>query len=760
MDKTNTYHIRPYARLLTMLGDQLISNERVALVELVKNSYDADASWVKISFNDFDTVYDEQGKLCKIEKKETSSISIEDDGCGMTHDVIEKHWLNPATPEKKNKKKVEGITPKGRILQGEKGIGRFAIFKLGKKIKIITRPQKPNDSLESVIQYDFSRFDEDFSDEQGRNLMLDELSVEVSERSPEFFIDRNLPWGVISHWAEPHGTLVEISDIRGEWNLQQIDAIAHDLSYMQTFFDQEDEGKLIAASASNGFEIKIYVNDKPLPTNDFRASLGNLIDSSAVFKITNGYFDAEKMLYSFELNGAKQSVELRDSRITGYKVFREYFGEKGEKLKKGLHCGPFEYEFYVFDFAAKPDTKYYLNIQQKKTIKDHRVYLYRDGIRVYPYGDKRDDWLQIDMLRGTVSAGMYLSNDQLVGCVRITQKANPQLRDKTNREGLINCTAFSDFVILIQLFLMFVRNEFYGKMYRDLIKQKNISDAVRQKRVTSTFDELQDIIKDNKKAVDALSRARIAYTHEIAFLRKRAETTEQLAGVGLSVETASHDIIAFMSKVSNSIEGLIFDLTDGKDIDRIKLLKELKTMQEMLRFVESHLRDIQILFKSSKQRVRQLVVKDYLDKVAYIYRRILQKEAIDLNIVCLGSSLIAKTTDAVLLQTLINLFDNSIYWLQPMDIPNKTIDVFLDGDNAQMVFSDNGPGVRDDDAPYIFEPFYSGKGENGRGLGLYIARQLLDRHGYTIDLVAPGTPEEKRLSGANFLISFAPKRED
>ena len=167
MDKTNTYHIRPYARLLTMLGDQLISNERVALVELVKNSYDADASWVKISFNDFDVVYDENNNLRKIEKKDTSSITIEDDGCGMTHDVIEKHWLNPATPEKKNKKKREGITPKGRILQGEKGIGRFAILKLGKKITITTRPQKPNDSLESVIQYDFSRFDEDFSDSFG-----------------------------------------------------------------------------------------------------------------------------------------------------------------------------------------------------------------------------------------------------------------------------------------------------------------------------------------------------------------------------------------------------------------------------------------------------------------------------------------------------------------------------------------------------------------------------------------------------------------
>lgn len=758
MDKTNTYHIRPYARLLTMLGDQLISNERVALVELVKNSYDADASWVKISFNGFDADFDEENNLLRLEKKVTSSITIEDDGCGMTHDVIEKHWLNPATPEKKNKKKTEGITPKGRIIQGEKGIGRFAILKLGKRITITTRPQEPNDSLESVIRYDFSRFDEDFSDDQGRNLMLDELSVEVNERFPEHFVERNLPWGVVSRWAEAYGTLIEISDVKGEWNLQQIKAISHDLFYMQSIFDQKDEGELFIAAKSNSFDVKIFVNGIQLNENELQRGLNELIECNAVFKITDGLFDADSMKYLFKINGTNQSVDLRDDRITGYKIFRDYFGKDGGNLKKGLHCGPFRFEFYVFDFAAKPKTKYYLSSSEKETIRDHRVYLYRDGIRVYPYGDKQDDWLQIDILRGTVSAGMFLSNDQLVGCVRITQRDNPQLRDKTNREGLINCIASSDFVVLIQLFLLFVRNEFYRKTYRDLIKQQNISDTVRQKKVTNTFDKLQDLIKDNKPAVAALSQAKIAYKQEVAFMQKRVETTEQLAGVGLSVETTSHDIMAFLRKASNNIDGLVFDISNKNDINRESLLKELQSIQETLHFIENQLKGIQILFKSSKQRVRQLVVKEYLDKVSYIYRRTLQKEHIKIKTVITGQPLVAKTTDAVLLQTLINLFDNSIYWMQPMDDSSKTIEVLLDGNNGTMVFSDNGPGVREDDAPYIFEPFYSGKGEDGRGLGLYIARQLLDRHGYSIDLI--DTSANKRLSGANFVISFKEQQKE
>ncbi len=69
-----------------------------------------------------------------------------------------------------------------------------------------------------------------------------------------------------------------------------------------------------------------------------------------------------------------------------------------------------------------------------------------------------------------------------------------------------------------------------------------------------------------------------------------------------------------------------------------------------------------------------------------------------------------------------------------------------------MIFSDNGPGIMKDDAPYVFEPFYSGKGEEGRGLGLYIARQLLERNDYAIDLA--DMKSDRLLPGANFVISF------
>ena len=761
MNEVKKYPIRPYARLLTMLGDQLISDERVALVELVKNSYDADASWVKISFNNFVATYKEDGELAELKKTESSTIAIEEDGCGMTRDVIVKHWLNPATPEKKNRKGQNPTTPKGRILQGEKGIGRFAILKLGKKIRITTRSDKEDNSIESVIDYDFSKYDEDFSDGNGNNLMLDELNVQVSERTPMHFLERMIPWGVETLWVKPNGTLIEISDLNGEWNAEQVKKISYDLTCMQSIFDKDGNGQLFIdpAQKQNEFNVKIFINDEELKGKSPYDILTSLLENNAVLKITGGIFDSKKLKYEFSLNGNKQFVSLEDSRISGYKIFKDYFGRHSEVLRqRRLECGSFKFEFYIFDFATQ-DPRYHLATQEKETIRKHRVYLYRDGIRVYPYGNSNDDWLQIDMHRGTISAGMFPSNDQIVGCVNISQKDNPLLRDKTNREGLIqNGNATSDFIISIQLFLEFIHEEYFKKQYRETLKKQRESLIVSKNQVLEKIDDLQSILGENNQAQKALACVRNLYNQEIAFLHKRVETTEELAGVGLSVETASHDIMAFMNNVVKNIDGLIRDISISENIDRDSLLKELNAIRGGVSFIDAQLKDIQLLFKSSKQRRRNLFVKDILDKVTYIYRRILKSEKIELNVVSFGSPLVAKTTDAVLLQLLINLFDNSVYWLQSMNIPKKQIEVLLDGDNGFMIFSDNGPGIRKDDAPYIFEPFYSGKGEEGRGLGLYIARQLLERHAYSIELA--DISAEKRLSGANFVVNFIAKSEE
>ena len=93
--------------------------------------------------------------------------------------------------------------------------------------------------------------------------------------------------------------------------------------------------------------------------------------------------------------------------------------------------------------------------------------------------------------------------------------------------------------------------------------------------------------------------------------------------------------------------------------------------------------------------------------------------------------------------------------VQRLKREGKKIEIEIDGNNQRVIFSDSGPGIREDIKNYIFEPFFSGKGEDGRGLGLYIAKQLLDRYDYNIDLA--DTEKDRHLKGANFVLDFSKK---
>jgi signal transduction histidine kinase len=736
MSQVRQLKIRPYARLLTMLGEQLIKNERIALIELIKNSYDADAEWVKVTFQDFGDNY---------QIKPNSKIIIEDNGVGMTLEIIEKHWLNPATPEKKNRKINNEKTSKGRIIQGEKGIGRFAIFKLGREIDIISKTEK--DVQEHILSYNFSRFDDEFLTENGndKELFLDQLNVVLTSQKPVKITQSELKLGTRKKIRTNQGTIIEIKNLKGSWNEAKVREIYKDLTKLESIFTD---------NINKDFEVIIYKDDEHQNLQvGFIQKLDFLLNNRSVIKIEKGYFDADNLEYKFLLNGIENSISIYDPLITGLKFFRERFGNAGNELRsRNIECGSFHFGFYVFDFSSKAPPKYKLDKEDKRIIKEHRIYLYRDNIRVYPYGEPEDDWLHIDAYRGTISAGHFLSNDQVVGFVNISQKNNSKLKDKTNREGLIDeGNATEDFITILKSFLTYIRQKPYAR-YRKDIEKKNEQNIVANGQLQIEFNELKSVVSDNKKALDILEKAENYYKAEKRFLTRRAETTEELAGVGLSVETASHDIMGIMGKVFSNLDGLITDLLSSDEIDKDELLKELQSIRGGMSFIEAQLKDIQLLFKSSKQRRKSIRVKYIIEKVERIYRRLLQKESIEFTIDTLGSPLIAKTTDAVLLQLLLNLFDNAVFWLQQTSKEDKRIEILLDGNKGRMIFSDNGPGVNKDDAPYIFEPFYSGKGDEGRGLGLYIARQLLERNDYSIELAE--LKSDKILSGANFIVNF------
>lgn len=739
--KSEVLQIRPYARLLTMLGDQLIKNERIALVELIKNAYDADASRVEVRFENFrdDMAHDDD-----------SRIVVQDDGVGMSSEIVRTRWMNPAAPHKYlDKRKGKERSPnKKRVIQGEKGIGRFAVLKLGRVITVTTR-QSGADS-EMSLTYDFSRFDDDFVSENDhlKEIFLDEIKINCLESTPNILSDK-----------DGQGTVIEVRNLKGAWDNSIVTELCRDVSNLT-----DPVSRLTGRKTSDRFDVVILCNGKPrsVVTEDAE-SLKALIEDKAVLNIS-GSFRSSGSRFAFQINDTPGEVTLTDPKIMGLWVWRQRHGRASGTMPGQISmfaptgseyaCGDFKFNFYIFDFSRGIDGRYMLAQTEKDRLKEHRVYLYRDDMRVYPYGDPDDDWLNIDVTRGTGRAGNFFSNDQLIGWIEITQKGNPNLRDKTNREGLIESGgAARDLVFLMQLFLSYVKQYPFAR-YQQKQKQRDAARAVRDDEVTRGLAELQDgFEKSGHKALAGrVVAVSTSYGQERKYLSQRAETTEDLAGVGLSVEMASHDIMLLVHRARE----IARDLTQSAGPEGSEMRDQADMLLRVLQQITDSMKEVQVLFKSSRRRRKVLRIEPVIKRVHKIYKTLLEQRNIKFWHEKVGeSSLMANTTDGAVMQVLVNLFDNACYWLEAVDPAERSICLTTDGNQGTMIFSDSGPGIDPDDLPYIFEPFYSGKGESGRGLGLYIARRLLERHGYRIDV---GDKQQRVLSGANIVVSF--KQED
>lgn len=729
VEVTETVSPRPYARLLTMLGEQLIRNERIALAEIVKNAYDADATRVEVSFHGFDAA-----DVARAE----STITIRDDGLGMTESVVREHWLNPATPIKRAQKAKRPRTARGRVIQGEKGIGRFAIFKIGSRATIVTRAAGTDEEL--VVEYDLRFLDEDqASDEAGGPRFLDEVPVTLTLRSP-----RTFP-------GHTHGTWIEIGSLRVPWGWREIVKTFQEISRLQPL-PLPRRGARRTGSAPD-FEVHFFRGSEMIVelSDTLRTRFEELFEDRAVLRVS-GEYDAPGARFNLTVNGEVETLDLHGASVAALGPFRRYFRDKlHPRSIDGIEAGPFEFAFFVFDFTSKAPAQYRLDTVDKALLREHRIYLYRDDVRVLPYGDPDDDWLQLDVIRGTQAAGRILGNDQTVGFVWISQADNPRLQDKTNREGLIDSgRAAADLVALLQTLLAYLRFTHYQRYLSSAEQREHIAG----RRGEEARSELRALVAAAALSPEGQRRFRALETElerEREYLALRAERTEDLAGVGLSVEAASHDIVAAAERALRAaqlLRPLLSELIPGNPW----VLSQLQALADDIAFVSARLADIQGLFVSTRRGVATHSVVEFARRVQRMFAAAVGRLELSVHITSSPRDLVVTTTDAALLQVLINLFDNAVYWLDASSTEDPRIAIVADSISRTVTFADNGPGVRRADAPYIFEPFYSGKGDVGKGLGLYIARQVGLRGGFAIDLVEDEAL--KILPGANFVLQF------
>ena len=760
--KIKTLSIKPYARLIQMLGDQLIRDEKTALIEIIKNSYDADANWVQVRFKNFEiqkTLFTEQ-PFEEIFTQNNSYIEIEDDGIGMDFSTIEDSWMNPATPNKLNIKSKEKNhkTKKNRYIQGDKGIGRYSVFKLGNRVEVFTKNE--NDS-EIYVDMNLTPYKDGYikeskqKNENGKDeikkedMLLTDLKFEYKyPNDPQTIKPCNIMIRNKKLTRGKTGTRIRISDLNHDWNKKKIEEILKNVLVLENPFKIEKE------NVDNRFCVEFLINQEALfKEKEINEKFEELFDM-APLKVEKGKYDSEKNLITFTLNNKDISFPLEKLKeIKEYKeYFLQFFSHVNNPEFRKPECGSFDFTFYIFDFSPKAPSKYKLEKSLKEKIKSKRIYLYRDGIRVFPYGNPDDDWLQIDVLRGLSRAGDYLSNDQTTGWVQISSINNPDLMDKTNREGLLEIkNAFKDFRALLQSILGYLMKEF--KKYKD--KYLHIEEQIifKEKQLKNDFEQLANFFKNkgDNNSEDKILNLKKKYDKEREFLINRYEQSEDLAGVGLAVECTSHDMMMMIDRAKDTISDII-QLCSENENEGIK--SKAEQLNGQISFIWDQIKGIQPLFTSSKINLKKENVRitEVLKKTKKYFNSLLQKYLISINIVEKHSRpLIFKTYEGSFLQTFINLFDNAFYWLKEEKSDDRKIEIIIDSLKGEIIFADNGPGIETDDQDYIFNAFFSTRGLSGRGLGLYIAKQLLEKNDFIIDLIK--NDEQKILPGANFIIT-------
>ena len=327
--------IRPYARLLTMLGDQLIKNEQIAVTELMKNSYDADADWVKVTFVGF-------GDNWKVLPE--SKIVIEDNGIGMTKDVISESWMNPATP---NKVERERTAKKQRIIQGEKGIGRYAMLKLGRKVELITRSEnKKEQNVEYSVSLDLSDYDDNFfvDGKDGKEgLFLDTLQFELISTSPSVFVGNDVVVNNIlfEGTKNTHGTRIEISKLRGKWSQRKVEDVKESILRFGSLFDEIilGESSRDKSSAGENMTVGLYRDDENITGDDKteQTFLGNLFDTKTVIRITEGRYYSDLQEICFKENDCPKTLSVTGADFRGQRIYKKHFGE-GDKVRAVSDC--------------------------------------------------------------------------------------------------------------------------------------------------------------------------------------------------------------------------------------------------------------------------------------------------------------------------------------------------------------------------------------------------------------------------------------
>lgn len=715
--KAGSASLRPRARIMRTLGDELISSEVVAVIELVKNAYDADATRVLVRFHE------------PLRELGAGGIDIIDDGHGMSIATVLSAWLEPATPYRRRDSRSEEL---GRHVLGEKGIGRFAASRLADDLELVTR--RPGEPTETLVLFDWRLFDDD-------EAYLDEIQIaweqdDASEIAPGSAVEAL--WqggGPADRERLSRGTLLRMTSLRTGWGDDELAALRNGLSRLVSPFLFEEQ-----RDAPDAFSILLDVPTMPHlsgpvePPEALRNppySMRAEVDDHARYRAT---------------------ITLRKG---GDPVVKEGTVRGFDERPPSSGAFSFDLRGWDRDRSSMAELAGEANTTSAEVRRDldnaAGVNIYRDGFRVLPYGQRGDDWLSLDARRVN-NPTLRLSNNQVVGYVLISRDTNPDLRDQTNREGLIENQAYEDLRRQVIGLVAQLEEERYNVRPREEHSDRPRGGLFAGFNFAAVRTYAHESYPGDRRLAALLGEAQNQLDQGIQRAQEVVARYRRLATLGELIDKVLHDGRAPLGKIGSDVQLALRDIARN-ELPSEDLVEALRARLARIGNQQNVLAGVFRRIEPFAGRQRGRPARRALEQVIGDSLAVLEGDIRELGaeVELPSSETIVTADETELQQVFVNLLRNSIYWLRDVPKGKRRIRISLsrDDDGLHILFSDSGPGVGEEIRDRIFDPYFS-TAENGVGLGLSIAGEIVeDYYDGKLEVLDSGP-----LCGANFLVTL------
>ena len=738
------------ARTAKLIGMENFANAEGAIVELIKNAYDADAEVCVV-------VADIQESLAD------SRLYIIDNGLGMTEETILRHWMTIGTDDKLVNAKTN---VKRRIKSGAKGIGRFALNRLGSKAEMITFSSMP-DKHGYRWAVDWSKFDNAET--------LSEITASVDECKLEeatYWFEEHglakLPIADELHFSDFQGTVLCVSNLKDSWTDEGLNSLLNNMEmlipeHMQSLFtlylyklqDLSWSGKVnpaeytdfdykVSASFDGKKQIDIIIERNELNLSLLEAQHSKVFERKAMQKSPYRLEDFQKKVIEKTISVSDSVAPELLSNVGEFSF--TFFFIKNTNSDDRERDGAKKYPYNQIDGAKR---KNWLT-------KFGGVRIFRDEFRVRPYGENGNDWLELGSRQakspggvGQKMGGYRIRPTQISGVVNISRLTNTAFEDKSSREGIQENDEFQVFKnLLLQIiaafeedrnYIMYNLSEQYKEDHPITNKAKDIARAALSGGGGGEEQQSEDAknLRTLAESYQSLEVELDAKEEELAMLRG-------LASMGISVATYTHELRSVMLRLlprNNLLRDILSKYLPVEQFANMRFnnpYKELDTMKDedekLYNWLLYSLHSIQ----RSKRDLKQINLEEYFNGFIKAWEPSLLKKNISIKLDMSGMEGARINAIEMDLDSVYNNFvANSINAFLRSPELNKEIDVRIVNDHGYAVidFVDNGCGLASEyknNPEIIFNAFEtsivdSKNNKIGTGMGLFIAKGVIDK---------------------------------